>query len=158
LKSPTAAAASSSNAISRPPSAIFPVSSVESHWLGFIIGLITYEELCLPFGLRTAPFLFNLFAEALHWILECCIASVDGLFSTKLSHYLDDSMFITSDRATAEALSQVYTYITDFLGVPRKSKKDDCGTSVIILGYLADTVTMKAIHLRREEATYHKRH
>jgi hypothetical protein len=87
--------------------------------------------------------LFDLFAEALHWILECCIASVDGLSSTKLSHYLDDLKFIGRDRAMVEALSQVYIYTTDFLGVPRKSEKDDCGTSVIILGYLADTVTMR---------------
>jgi hypothetical protein len=31
---------------------------------------VYYKENCLPFGLATAPILFNLFAEALHWILE----------------------------------------------------------------------------------------
>lgn len=29
-----------------------------------------YTENCLPFGLRTAPFLFNLFAEGFHWITQ----------------------------------------------------------------------------------------
>ena len=28
-----------------------------------------YIDTCLPFGLRSAPFLFNQFAEALAWIL-----------------------------------------------------------------------------------------
>ncbi len=28
-----------------------------------------YKEKCLSFGLATAPFIFNLFAEALHWII-----------------------------------------------------------------------------------------
>ena len=29
-----------------------------------------YMELFLPFGLRTSPRIFNLFSEAIHWILE----------------------------------------------------------------------------------------
>ena len=29
-----------------------------------------YLDTCLPFGLRSAPYLFNHFAEALHWILD----------------------------------------------------------------------------------------
>src|SRR5437773_2779265 len=29
-----------------------------------------YIDLFLPFGLRTAPFIFNLFSEGLHWISE----------------------------------------------------------------------------------------
>ena len=29
-----------------------------------------YQELFLPFSLRTAPFIFNLFGEALQWILQ----------------------------------------------------------------------------------------
>ena len=29
-----------------------------------------YLDTCLPFGLRSAPFLFNQFAEVLHWILH----------------------------------------------------------------------------------------
>ena len=46
-----------------------PVSVRLRHLLGFIWKGVTYVECCLPFGLRTAPFLFNLFAEGLHWIL-----------------------------------------------------------------------------------------
>ena len=29
-----------------------------------------YVDTCLPFGLRSAPYLFNRFAEALQWILQ----------------------------------------------------------------------------------------
>ena len=42
-----------------------------------------YIDLFLPFGLRTAPFIFNLFVEALHWILQRKYAWI-------LHHYLDD--------------------------------------------------------------------
>jgi hypothetical protein len=43
-----------------------------------------YHETCLPFGLATAPYLFNLFAEGLHWILQ----AYHGW--EELVHYLDD--------------------------------------------------------------------
>jgi len=29
-----------------------------------------YVDIYLPFGLHTAPRIFNLFAEAIHWILQ----------------------------------------------------------------------------------------
>ena len=41
-----------------------------------------YVDIFLPFGLRTAPFIFNLFGEGLHWILES--------FGRDLIHYIDD--------------------------------------------------------------------
>ena len=41
-----------------------------------------YIDKCLPFGLRSAPFLFNMVADALHWILQHYFAN--------LFHYLDD--------------------------------------------------------------------
>jgi hypothetical protein len=55
--------------------------------LGFEWKGIFYKETCLPFGLSTAPFIFNLFAEAFHWILQ------SWLQWNLLQHYLDD--FIT---------------------------------------------------------------
>ena len=38
-------------------------------------------------GLRTAPFIFTLFSEGLHWILE-------WVFSRDLIHYLDDFLLV----------------------------------------------------------------
>src|SRR5271156_6018275 len=45
--------------------------AVEDHWLLlFEWEGKFYIDAFLPFGLRTAPFIFNLFAEALDWILQ----------------------------------------------------------------------------------------
>ena len=38
--------------------------------LGFQWNGVYYMETCLPFGLRSAPFLFNLFGEGLEWLLQ----------------------------------------------------------------------------------------
>jgi hypothetical protein len=46
-----------------------------------------YVDMFLPFGLRTAPRIFNLFAEALHCVLET-------LFEWNCTHYLDDFLFV----------------------------------------------------------------
>src|SRR5436305_15344989 len=40
-----------------------------------------------PFGLRTSPRIFNLFAEALHWVL-------DTLHEWNVTHYLDNFLFV----------------------------------------------------------------
>jgi hypothetical protein len=46
-----------------------------------------YFDIFLPFGLRTAPRIFNLFSEALHWVFETT-------FRWNLTHYLDDFLFV----------------------------------------------------------------
>ena len=46
-----------------------------------------YVDIFLPFGLHTAPRIFNLFAEALHWVFET-------LNEWNVTHYLDDFLFI----------------------------------------------------------------
>ena len=43
-----------------------PVAVSDQRLMGFKWEKIVYTECCLPFSLSTAPFLFNLFAEALH--------------------------------------------------------------------------------------------
>jgi hypothetical protein len=45
-----------------------------------------FVDMLHPFGLRTAPRIFNLFAEALHWVFET-------LYEWNLMHYLDDFLF-----------------------------------------------------------------
>jgi len=47
-----------------------PISPLDSPLLGFQWQGKYYAERFLPFGLRTAPYLFNLFSEVFHWILE----------------------------------------------------------------------------------------
>lgn len=48
-----------------------PVSEDNQHLLAFQWKDSTYIECCLLFSLVTAPFLFNRFAEALPWVLQC---------------------------------------------------------------------------------------
>jgi Reverse transcriptase (RNA-dependent DNA polymerase)/RNase H-like domain found in reverse transcriptase len=101
-----------------------------------------YKEACLPFGLRTAPFIFNLFAEGFHWILQ------SYLNWELLAHYLDDFIrAIPHDVATPDYLAQQiqdYIVLTDLLGIPRNDKKDELGQKVTVLGYLIDTAKMEA--------------
>jgi len=47
-----------------------PVSPEDSPLLGFHWLDKYYAQRFLPCGLRTAPYLFNLFAKVFHWILE----------------------------------------------------------------------------------------
>ena len=46
------------------------ISPLDTPLLGFHWKNRYYAEQFLPFGLRTAPYIFNLFAEAFHWILK----------------------------------------------------------------------------------------
>jgi hypothetical protein len=93
----------------------------------------------LPFGLRTAPLIFNLFAEALHWILE------SQLGWEFVSHYLDDIIITIREldfTSISEAASKFVT-LTNLLGIPRNDAKDECGQRIIVLGYLLDTNTFE---------------
>ena len=65
-----------------------PIAPQHQWLLGFQWEDQYYVERCLPFGLATAPFIFNLFAEGLHWILQ------SWLHWELLDHYLDDFMLI----------------------------------------------------------------
>ena len=47
-----------------------PVRAMDWDLLGMYWQGRYYVDTCLPFGLRSAPYLFNQFAEALHWILS----------------------------------------------------------------------------------------
>ena len=47
-----------------------------------------YVDTCLPFGLRSAPYLFNQFAEVLQWILQ------HNYGLQWLVHYLDDYLLV----------------------------------------------------------------
>ena len=47
-----------------------PVRPEDWHLLGIYWHDNFYIDKCLPFRLRSAPFLFNMVADALHWILQ----------------------------------------------------------------------------------------
>ena len=113
-----------------------PVAPQHQWLLGFSWGGKFYKVTCLLFGLSTAPFIFNLFAEALHWIIASFLQWV-------LCHYLDDFVAIfQAKKATPEKMSaenKAYIQLTNLLGVSRNDSKDAQGTAVIVFGIEIDT-------------------
>ena len=118
---------------------LIPVCTADWNLLG-IYWNNYYIDTCLPFGLRSAPYLFNRLASALHWILEHNYG-VDHLL-----HYLDD--FFTAGPAssnTCEKNLHAMLSLCDTLNVPVKtSKVEGPTTSLTFLGIHLNTVTMEA--------------
>ena len=69
-----------------------PVSAQDWWLLGFSWNNKTWIDRFLPFGLRTSPFLFDLFAKGIHWIMAAVLSW--GL----LFHYLDDFFAVFSEQ------------------------------------------------------------
>jgi hypothetical protein len=114
----------------------------QNQWLlGFSWKGQFYKETCLSFGLSTAPFIFNLFAEGFHWILQ------SRLRWKLLEHYLDDFILIIPphDLDATDTRTHEYIQLTDLLGVPRNDSKDCQGTIATIFGLEVDTAKS---HLR----------
>ncbi|KXS94044.1 hypothetical protein AC578_3647 [Pseudocercospora eumusae] len=125
---------------------IVPVSLSQRWLLAFQWHENRYRENCLPFSLRTAPYLFNLFAEALHWLILKKLAEA-GLSEVKVHHYLEDYIsIIPHDMLHAvHRVAELWIQVTDELGMPRNDKKDVQGTTAEILGIKVDTIAMIAI-------------
>ena len=112
-----------------------PIAPHVQWLLGFKWKGVCYNEACLPFGLATAPFIFNLFAEAFHWMLQ------SWLHWNLIQHYLDDFITIIP-AALAHTIPQMetdYIAITDILGIPRNDKKNQSGSIISVLGLEIDT-------------------
>lgn len=121
---------------------LVPVAHSQRWLLGFEWEGQHYTENCLSFGLRTAPFLFNLFAEGLHWILQ------SWLGWDLLAHYLDDFIYILPPQwdptAAIETANKGYIGVATALGLLRNDSKDASGTTVETLGIEIDTTQMTA--------------
>lgn len=121
---------------------MIPVAKLQQWLLGFQVDGRYYQETCLPFGLATSPFLFNLFSEAFHWILE------SKLRWSNLHHYLDDFIRVIKPSPDTPMilsnLSKDYIQITDELGIPRNDAKDHEGQVAELLGIEHDTSTFEA--------------
>ena len=99
-----------------------------------------FVDKCLPFGLRSSPFLFNLLADALQWCLSHYFGVQDSF------HYLDDFFFAgpPASPACRTALSR-FQSLCKQLGVPLKPEKLVLPTThLVFLGIHLDTVTQKA--------------
>ncbi|RYC54493.1 hypothetical protein CHU98_g11720 [Xylaria longipes] len=119
---------------------LVPVALPQRWLLGFAWKGRYFHENCLPFELRTAPFLFRLFAEELHWMLEALLQTL------RVAHYLDDFIFVVppSGRPRSQQVHRIYNELSNALGLIQNSKKDGEGTCLEVLGIEIDTILMRA--------------
>ena len=115
-----------------------PVATSDQWLLGFHCDGRYWMERYLPFGLRTAPFLFDLFARALNWILIAVLGWVCIL------HYLDDFFAVLSPDADAIAYGQQFDELCAELGLSVNHSKDIMGTTADFLGIEFDSNLMQA--------------
>ena len=95
----------------------------------FLIFYHSSIDTCLPFGLRSAPFLFNQLADAIHWILH------QQYGVRHLLHYLDD--FLTAGPPNSNACHQNLSYMLSLcnrIGTPIKTEKVEGPGSTLIQG------------------------
>ena len=90
-----------------------------------------YVDCCLPFGLRSAPYIFNTYAEVLEWILR-----EHGIHY--IIHYLDD--FLIARKPTSSDCEQALTHVLHIcqqLGFPiAEGKIEGPATILVFLGTL----------------------
>lgn len=111
------------------------VASRDSRLLGFRLDGVTYRDTTLNFGGRSSPFLFNLVAEALHWVLESL-----GL---ALTHYLDDFFGLAAAGRGRQVLD-LFAGVCSHLGVSVAPSKCLCGSELEILGIVIDCRSKRA--------------
>lgn len=105
-----------------------PITPFDSGLLGFHWENKYYSERFLPFGLRTAPFLFNLFAETFHWILANELAK-DHL-SAEIIHYLDDFLIILPSHQNPVTYCSKFATICSAVGLSIKTARNEEGMVV----------------------------
>lgn len=113
---------------------IIPVHPDDQPLLGISWQGTTYVDKSLPFGLRSAPKIFNAVADLLTWVLHA-----DGI--QFLIHYLDDFLLMGPPRSQLALSMRSQAESTfDRLGVPVAHHKTEGPTSVLtFLGIVIDT-------------------
>ena len=90
----------------------------------------------LPFGLYTARRIFNLFAEALHWVFET-------LHEWNVTHYLDDFLFVFPPHTDISTVSAQFNDVLAKFGLTKTTEKDSDGCVVVHLGFEFDSEMMQ---------------
>ena len=118
---------------------LIPVHPSQWNLLGICWKSRFYVDTCLPFELRSAPYLFNCLSEAIHWIL------VNKYDVHHLLHYFDD--FLTAGPSD----SPICCYnLTSMLSLYKRtnahvksSKIEGPSTSITFLQLHLDTIAME---------------
>ena len=117
---------------------IIPMHPDDRYILGMQWQGKVYIDTQLPFGLRSAPMLFNAYADALERILHN-----EGI--SRVIHYLDDFLVVGSSADECESFLSCMLRICDMLGVPLAADKiEGPSTELTFLGIRLNTVTMEA--------------
>lgn len=118
-----------------------PVRCTDWNLLGFHWLDKFYYPVVLMFGGKSAPYIFNLFAEALHWIIQRHIPA-------NLRHYLDDFLPIFRPTVTVQEANAAIDWIEKLavdLGLSFQAKKTvRPTTSLEFLGLELDSSLMEA--------------
>ena len=115
---------------------MIPVRRQDWELLGMRWNGAYYFDTCLPFGLRSSPYLFNEYADALQWILH------HNYGMSSLIHYLDD-YFLTGPAQSSACATQLHQLlqVCAHLGIPvGMDKVDGPATSLTFLGLELDSV------------------
>ena len=125
---------------------IIPVHPSDRYLLGVEWKQAVYVDTVLPFGLRSAPKLFNAIADALQFI-----ARASGI--ENIVHYLDDFVILGAPGINQCALDlQLLETLCETLGVPlAPEKKEGPSTRLEILGIIVDSIKMQ-LSLPEKEA------
>ena len=130
-----------------------PIHPGDRHLLGMKWQDRVFIDTCLPFGLRSAPKIFNATADALEWI----IANGGETVVEFIVHYLDDFLFGGSPNSDSCRRSlHLALCICNLLGFPVMTEKV-FGPSAILefLGFVIDTLAME-IRLPEEKLQHLK--
>ena len=120
-----------------------PIHPSDRHLLGMQLQLKgdVVVDTCLPFGLRSAPKIFNATADALEWM----IAHYGSSHVEFIVHYLDD--FLVAGRPDSDSCKRSLDLALQFcqeVGFPVKDEKVVGPTTVIeFLGISIDTDVME---------------
>jgi len=124
------------------------VSPYDSPLLGFHWQNRCYAERFRPFGLRTAPYLFNLFAEVIHWILEDQLRKHN--IPARIIHYLDDFLIVIPASEHPDQCSQMFASLCREVGLTIKDSKKEKGRVASFAGLEFDSRRM-IIQLPKKE-------
>ena len=122
-----------------------PVHPANRHLLSMRWNKQIFIDTCLPFGLRSAPKLFNVLADLLSWILE-------QQQVTPVMHYLDDFLTIGPQHSPVCANNlQMIKDTCSMLGIPLALEKIEGPSQCLtFLGITLDSQLMQA-HLPEDK-------
>ena len=118
---------------------LLPVHPANWHLLLMRWNDCIFIDICLPCGLRSAPKLFNIFADLLQWI-----AQTEGI--SHIMYYLDDFLLLgPPESGVCKNSLDIIQRICKDLGVPLALEKvDGPTTNLSFLGIVLDTAKMEA--------------